>query len=1244
MIPFQGRPGARLICQTDFTHHSAANLNFHDAGFTAVPLHVSLRQDEGLLVLNRRDAAGWRRELHFAPPFPQTPSTLDLRFGRFGVAVHFNGQRIAWADAWPRASLRGRFGLRRGFPGLSQIVGLTLEGGFAPETLTLSPRPLSPGQGLALEPGQSGLRLSPRFELTCPEPGPLPLPDGSLLDLHPLEGGGFGAALPARIWLGLGPNEGLHIGGLTISRADLRARLVEGLLRPNASGDDFLALQLIAHCARSSSLNALPPPAQRQVLALAETFRLTALLSPQVKPAAPPLPLPPVPPRLPPETTILALLRHHAGRDPGPALIAALEGAEGVLPVDLLLRVTESAFQAGLGEGLLAAGKHYGLHRLAPGTPPLEAALQLPYAAAQGLSPETLAQLLTRLSNPRLGWIATAPLAWACKTALHRPSLRPTERRQLLRAWMGFHESLSAAYFSRHSCRRLMEVSASLLRLELPAAEREELEAHWLRCCSLSPSFYRALQLEAPEPLWPEALRAAATAFRALRSSAASPQNLASPLTELEAWQNPAAPRFRRGLLGPSGLPWDPLSGPSLAGPPPSGEAVLRHLLAPQTAPTPQLPEALVAAAGKAVPDLWLGVSPLPFITNSPSEPQKEPLSGGVDLNPPGGAFKNQALQRPSEGLSGHTPDLLVAVVTCEARLESHLPGLRNGWLSALTERGIPWIAVTGGGSGAPQLEGQHLRLPCPDDYEGLPQKTLALLAWFQRESGCAHLLKVDDDVVFDVPEVLKHLHRADYIGRRLSRLRGETERDWHHPRSQSPRGRYEIDLSPEPSVYADGGSGYLLSRRAVNAALDQAQTPAGRWLTALSFLEDKLVGDLLSRAGISLAPSGWYVAREERVGRSDLTRPAWGQAPRPFRGSGITGVHLDHPDLTLPTHQSAAANRPRKDRIWPSYLPARFGWATNGLTLLSAPDRLAKLAGAEVSVISTMRNERPMLPHFLAHYRALGVESFLIADNGSTDGTTEYLAAQPDVALFHTDTPYRLSHYGVDAQEALLSNLRQGRWSLVADADEFLVWDETTRGNLPKLLRSPAFEGADAARVFMLDMYPKGPLSTASFTARSPFEEANCADLEPFLMQSGFRGPFSDTATFTSGLRHRLMPGNRPELFVAQKMALLRWHPAMQLTEGLHYVSGVTPAKRELIFAHFKYTAWFQERVQREVARGEHFNNAEEYRRYQALLQEGREVLFEEGKSGHWTKSAFIRHLFAGQSPPHPGDQTPAA
>jgi Galactosyltransferase. len=131
-----------------------------------------------------------------------------------------------------------------------------------------------------------------------------------------------------------------------------------------------------------------------------------------------------------------------------------------------------------------------------------------------------------------------------------------------------------------------------------------------------------------------------------------------------------------------------------------------------------------------------------------------------------------------------------------------------------------------------------------------------------------AHLVKVDDDCFIDPDAWFGDLaHRAvHYYGRALTRTRGQMDRTWHQAKSRSARGRLELDKSPEPSTYADGGSGYALSRIAMQTLLETADKPLGHELINVSFMEDKLVGDLLTTAGIRVDDTDYRVCLLRRT------------------------------------------------------------------------------------------------------------------------------------------------------------------------------------------------------------------------------------------------------------------------------------------------------------------------------------------------------------------------------------------
>ncbi len=569
--------------------------------------------------------------------------------------------------------------------------------------------------------------------------------------------------------------------------------------------------------------------------------------------------------------------------------------------------------------------------------------------------------------------------------------------------------------------------------------------------------------------------------------------------------------------------------------------------------------------------------------------------------------------------------DTLVTVFSCRPNLGTRIPAMRAGWLGDLKCLGIPYVIVVGEGDG--RLEGDILHLDAPDDYEGLPQKTLATIAWVRNRSAFTHMVKIDDDCFLNAEEFFCSLsyRKFDYYGRPLTRHRGQMDRVWHNAKSTSDRGRLEFDKSPEPSTYADGGSGYALSRTAMDAALAAAASPEGRHLIQVSFMEDKLLGDLLALGRIGPENEDYRISIRRRTHPGGHPVSLWVNGFDASRAAPVKLVHMDSHDRQEEAAQTLKTTRITPKKIWPGFQDMALGYQSNALELISPEARLEAVRTAPVVVVATMRNEMFMLPHFLAHYRAIGVENFLIADNCSDDGTLEYLAEQPDVALFSVDTDYNLSQYGVAWQQAMLSAFRVGRWSLIADADELLVWQSPQRQSLPALLETAEFDAADAVRLFMLDLYPRGPLSGLDFASGDPFGETGFVDRTPFLNTWPGRGPYSNSPTWTSALRHRLIAGSRPELFVAQKLALVKYRPWMRFSAGLHYGAGMRLATRELLLGHFKYNADFRRKALAEVARRQHFNDAEEYRRYLAVLAEGREVVFDPAVSIPWTDCAFV-------------------
>lgn len=123
--------------------------------------------------------------------------------------------------------------------------------------------------------------------------------------------------------------------------------------------------------------------------------------------------------------------------------------------------------------------------------------------------------------------------------------------------------------------------------------------------------------------------------------------------------------------------------------------------------------------------------------------------------------------------------------------------------------------------------------------------------------------------------------------------------------------------------------------------------------------------------------------------------------------------------------------------------------------------------------LISVIFNEIDRIAVFLEHYRNIGIKKFAIIDNGSTDGTVEYLKRQPDVELFQTMDKFE-SRIKTGWINRIISFYGVKYWYLVVDADELLVWQNVEESRICDVIRILKKRKITRARALMIDMYPR--------------------------------------------------------------------------------------------------------------------------------------------------------------------------
>ena len=182
-----------------------------------------------------------------------------------------------------------------------------------------------------------------------------------------------------------------------------------------------------------------------------------------------------------------------------------------------------------------------------------------------------------------------------------------------------------------------------------------------------------------------------------------------------------------------------------------------------------------------------------------------------------------------------------------------------------------------------------------------------------------------------------------------------------------------------------------------------------------------------------------------------------------------------------------------------------------------------------EIRAFMTLRDEMLRLPQTLDHYRQLGVARFFAIDNGSTDGTREFLLTQLDCHVFLTRNSYSEARYGLEWQHALLDEHGTDHWCLIVDADEWFIYPGYEERLLPDLAAHLDRNGAQGMFAFLLDMYGVCTIGeTIAASHRSLLDACRYFDRDYVWRRRfripGLQGPRFPEYNITGGARWRML------------------------------------------------------------------------------------------------------------------------
>ena len=156
---------------------------------------------------------------------------------------------------------------------------------------------------------------------------------------------------------------------------------------------------------------------------------------------------------------------------------------------------------------------------------------------------------------------------------------------------------------------------------------------------------------------------------------------------------------------------------------------------------------------------------------------------------------------------------------------------------------------------------------------------------------------------------------------------------------------------------------------------------------------------------------------------------------------------------------------------------------------------------------LCVVKNDLRRMEMVVNHHRKIGIRHFAILDNGSDDGTLDWLVAQPDIDVFSVAQPFQsLRKYGWINR--IIARYGYNRWYLYVDSDELFVYPGIESMGINELCQMTAKRGEDRIAAIMLDMYADRELYSPTLDDQ-PIEDQYCYfDSDSYTLTQSRRGP----------------------------------------------------------------------------------------------------------------------------------------
>lgn len=308
------------------------------------------------------------------------------------------------------------------------------------------------------------------------------------------------------------------------------------------------------------------------------------------------------------------------------------------------------------------------------------------------------------------------------------------------------------------------------------------------------------------------------------------------------------------------------------------------------------------------------------------------------------------------------------------------------------------------------------------------------------------------------------------------------------------------------------------------------------------------------------------------------------------------------------------------------------YAFTHHSLDIISDTLRLSD-DPCEPIVLTVVRDDLERMKLFYQHYRNLGVKQFVVIDNGSTDGTLEWVSQQPGTRCYGVSAKFQTEKKVAWIEKALaLTGYK--RWYVVVDSDELLDYMGSEQHDLKDLLLYAKDNGYRHLNGYMLDMYSDQPLFV---------EDCGCNEI-----LSCFR--YFDESGYTLQHYHSriidqevcaLKGGPRARTFQSKDLCLSKqsvfYYDAVTLYCNPHYFwpySRWSEMPCSFVLRHYKFLKQDLHEFEKRVIEKTFWNGSKEYRSYLKAYRDNSGIGMKNGESKEYTNSLSLSALPFLESP----------